>query len=395
MPKTVVISVVLALSACGVALSTASAAAAPSGKARLTLTTHSRVMKSLRAQGVNVRAVAPARGDRTRLTFPLAGVEDGPALTLVYRGGLRLTNGPRSAVVRGFRVTLGRRAALSVRLGRLRAKGLAFASGRPAVNRERGTARLLGVRLGLTRKGALAVRRELGLQRLPAGTLARASFRAGFEGRPETPAPTQPGPTPQPAPAPEPAPPALSTTVWESSHLPGCSSCDLKSFIKYILGGPPGSGVGASVTPAGGADWLHPQRHPARDFDYTLPAVSSSTAGGVTTVEHTGEIRYHKPQHFLDNRIRNLEFEIPSVGTAGRVLADGQHTARFDPSQAPVPYADEHVMNLDLSGVTPTPVPGGLVYREVPATVAETGQDELGYETGRPWGRFTITVPVR
>ncbi len=399
-----------AVAALATALWPAGASAAPSGRTQVDLASAGKVVKSLRAQGVRLGALAPAKLSGSRLVLPLARVKAGSPVALAHGGGLRLRRGRRAATLRGFTIRVGRNAAVSTRLGAARRPLLRIAAGtgRPAVDRERGTAVLSGARLLLTRRGARALARALGLERLPAGLLGRASLSARFPGRagePDSRPPAEPGPPAQPSPAPDPspspAPPqsspaATGHTEWEASHLQG--SNDLKSFINYILGGPPGSGVGASVTPSQGAEAIHPEGDPNRRFDYRLPVVSSSTSAGVTNVTHTGQIRYHKPQHGIDDQIRNLTFELPATGT-GRVLADGQSGSWLGPAgPAPMPmaYSRKHVLDLALTGITPTVGNGTLTYEDVPATVAAGSpmEEQLGYEAGRPWGRFTITFPA-
>jgi hypothetical protein len=60
------------------------------------------------------------------------------------------------------------------------------------------------------------------------------------------------------------------------------------------------------------------------------------------------------------------------------------------------PYAEERVLDLDLTGIAPV-VDGGVTrWVHVPATIAATTNKVGGgqYPAGARWGSFTIAVPA-
>jgi hypothetical protein len=95
---------------------------------------------------------------------------------------------------------------------------------------------------------------------------------------------------------------------------------------------------------------------------------------------------------WVDNRVYDPVIELD--GAAGRLLASGQYGNRSDPTAPAVTYADEHLLDLDLTGIAPETDGTTRTWRHVPAVVSADGEDELGYPPGRPWGFFTITVPA-
>lgn len=224
--------------AAGVALALAAAclaaalAAAPAGAASgaTTLRLDGPAAKALRAAGVRVAPVRPARGGARRVVLPLAAGLAGTAATLLrQRGAIALTaprrggdeasarrgggggkagarrgggeastrrgaeadarrgsgggaarsGAGRRVVLRDLRLLLGRRSQLDAKLGGRRIHLFAvLPGGRRQVRPARGSANLAGLRLKLTPAAARALASRLGLSRLAPGRFATLSARA-------------------------------------------------------------------------------------------------------------------------------------------------------------------------------------------------------------------------
>lgn len=396
---------------CGALMATSLAAtavptagAAVSGETNLTVVSKGKASKSLRSQGVSTRAIRPATLRRGRLTVPAVRLASGRRTTVTHRGGLLLRRGKQRVGFRALQVRIGERRTVVARAGRRRITLFTIRRGRLTA-RSSDTVRLAGGTAVITRKAARLIKGRLRLRRLPVGALGRSGLSARSDdlpaqgdqpGRPGQPAPSDP---PRPAPDP-PAPggetpigPATGSSDWVGSTLPEGQQ-SLKSWINYILRGPPGSGFGASVEPSEGAGRIAA----GNDYDYRLPVVGAAVSStGERIVQHSGRIRYHKPQHGIDNQIANLRMVIAPDGRSGRVLADGQYQEGGGigtPGTGSLTYRRQHVLDLDLTGVTPQRgTDGSVTYQNVPAKVSPEGaEDEIPYVAGTPWGSFTITA---
>ncbi len=355
---------------------------------------------SLRAQDVRLRATKPASLHGRRLVLPVAATaaNAGAGAPIPHAGGLRLTRAKRTATLSALRVTPGPPATVTARVG-----------GR--------TVRVFTIRAGkvaLTNAGASALRRALGLRRLKAGSFgATATTFAAPSTSPAEPA-APPAPSEPPAPpaveAPAPAPPAPSSptpggggvtqpvdppadpdpillpTDWTASGLEG--SLDMKSWINYVLRG------GGTVTASDGATRIAADN--PHDFRFETTAVAVDAATGVTTIDLRGTIAYAYPAHNIDQRMSNPTIEIAADGQSARVIADGQYSVWANPDAPPIPFTRVHVVDLDLSAVTPTLSADGRTrtWTDVPATIAEGAGEEMVYGPGSNWGHLTFSVPV-
>lgn len=150
--------------------------------ASTTLTLRGAAVSSLRAQGVKLSAVAPARLRGSKLTL---GARSATRAAVELEGGLRLRKGSRSLTVRGWRAALGARPALTALVGGkrrmlLRVQGSVTTSGDAIA--------LKGARLTLTSTGASAIKRALELRRLRSGTFGRVTLSERVAATPTTPA---------------------------------------------------------------------------------------------------------------------------------------------------------------------------------------------------------------
>lgn len=331
---------------------------------------------SLASAGVKTAAVWPAKLSRSgALTLPITQVTPGPTTVVRHEGAIRLARGTRKVTLTSVQLHVGAQTRISALLG----------GRRTTVFTVRGSS------LSVTRAAARRLRSALRLRTLPTRA-GRATMTA-----PSTSAPSTSAPVPAPAPAPAPAAPApapapgeipVSTagTQWISSTLPGSS--DHKSWINYVTNA---AWISGSVTPLDGAARIAV----GNKYDYTLTPTTVSRALGVTTLNHRGKLQYRVPLHSIDQSIQNLTFRITPLTGSGEVIADGQANDRDFIGAPPVPFLRTKVLDLRLAGIVPAVAPNGdVTYANVPATIAEGAEEEVGYEAGRPWGSFTFTIPA-
>ncbi|HWT94348.1 MAG TPA: HtaA domain-containing protein, partial [Solirubrobacteraceae bacterium] len=205
----------------------------------------------------------------------------------------------------------------------------------------------------------------------------------GQPGNPDTPTEPEPPIVPDP---PDPVTPATGQTSWFSSTIAEDGSH--RSFIRYITNTFMCPGNVGTVTLSGGIATAPAPADPT--YDFLVDQVSATS----TTLQHRGRIRYQMACHGINQWVENLEFTDLDEDT-GRVLADGSHGDRNNPSAPDVLYTDEHLLNLDLKNATKTVTAEGTRYDNVKSTVAAGAQDELGseYPAGSEWGVFSFTLP--
>ncbi len=102
------------------------------------------------------------------------------------------------------------------------------------------------------------------------------------------------------------------------------------------------------------------------------------------------------PAHGIEESIGDFRIEID--GLSGQVFADGTSNPRESTvcPGAAQPYSDQHVLDLDFTGITPTTTDGVTRWVHVPARIA-AGATVVGggvYGDGAAWGEFTIAVPA-
>ncbi len=379
-------------------LTAALAIAAPAAAADPARTGDAAVLKLKPLRGVTVQAVAPATRGRAGLRLPARTVTVAGGVGRVELGGaLRFRSGRRTATVRALRLTASRTSStLSGKLGRSRVT-LFSARGRPEL--VSGVA-LTGARTALTRAAAARLKRALKLKRKPStfalGTLAVTAASATPPPVPApvviTPAAPAATPTPTPAPACDvrfTATPAGSVD-WFACDLPGAN--DLKSWTDYVQRPfPPACAAGTGTVVATG-DATRIDTAPANDPRFPNVAAERHPAGSAP-IRLRGTVTYTQPAHGIEETISGLVIKIAAGGETGEVFADGSSNGgggRACGTPA-TPYTGEHVLDLDLRGVTPTP--SGWV--RVPAvTVADPNWIGGSNYAGRPWGSFTIALPA-
>ncbi|MDA0142416.1 hypothetical protein [Solirubrobacter deserti] len=141
----------------------------PLASGSTTLKLDAGVARTLSANGVSVRPIAPARGG---VSFPITGGSvDGAAGTIEHSGGLRFSAGGRSLSARSFRIKLARNSTLSARVGKARVTLLRVDTSRARVTRAGLDTRITRVRVALTGAAARALNT----------TFNTHLFRAGLE----------------------------------------------------------------------------------------------------------------------------------------------------------------------------------------------------------------------
>jgi hypothetical protein len=359
-------------------------------------------------RGVTVRPVAPATSGRPGLRLPAKTVAvRGGVATVELSGALRFRSGRRGATATALRLTASATSsALSAKLGRSRVT-LFAARGRPTLGAS--SVALTGARAALAPAAATRLKRALRLKRAPsARAVGRLTLTAGAVTPPAAPAPVvitpaAAAPAPTATPAPPPAAPRCAdrfaatpagSTDWFACDLPGQN--DLKSWTDYIQGPWPSACDlgGGSVTASGGAQRVVP----AAAYDHRFPADAERHPDGSATIRLQGTVAYRLPAHGIEESIGAFVIEVAADGRSGQVFADGRSNdgGGMTCDSTPAAYADEHVLDLDFSGVAPVTSGGVTRWIHVPATTV-AGEKWIGGSpryAGRPWGSFTIALPA-
>src|SRR3954470_15460179 len=280
-----------------------------------------------KADGITLRAVAPARKLTRTLQLPVTKAVVGDGATVELGGTLRFSARRRAVDVKALSLGVGASSvAISGRVGTARLRLFTLTLKRPATLRDGGIS-LTGARVALTKAAATKLKAKLKLRRTPsAKTLG--TFQLTWAPHDETPAPivTTPAATPAPAPTPVPAaacPDFAATPAgsvdWFGCDLPGAR--DLHSWTDYVqrpFPPVPCTGPSGSVTASGGATRIDSA------YDHRFPIASVDESAGTTTIRLQGEIAYAMPVHGIDEAIGGMEIVLN--GSRGEVYADGHYT---------------------------------------------------------------------
>ncbi len=174
-------SLLLALAALAL-LAPASASAASAGSTQIDL--GGRASKSLRSQGVVLKAKHPARIVDGVLRLPVStGIVTSTAY-LNQRGGLvvrrKLKGRWRSLTISELQLRIGARSSVVGSVGRTRLTvfTLAAPASTPSLNARNGSVSLRGASVTLTRKAGTAIKRALKLRKRPGGRFGTATVEA-------------------------------------------------------------------------------------------------------------------------------------------------------------------------------------------------------------------------
>ena len=139
-----------------------------------TIELHGQAVKSLRAQGVAIRALGSRRAPARVVLRVRSGLVSETAL-VNHRGGLvlsrRVAGRRRSVSMRGLQIRLGRRSEIVGQIGTSRFRLFTVKAPAPTLSLDAsaGSASLRGGSLSLTRRAGALIKRRLGLRRLPRG----------------------------------------------------------------------------------------------------------------------------------------------------------------------------------------------------------------------------------
>ncbi|HEU4737520.1 MAG TPA: HtaA domain-containing protein [Solirubrobacterales bacterium] len=391
----------VALAAAVVLTAAVAPAAAAPGQAVLEI--DGPAAKALRAEGVKISPLGAAKGDVRRIVLPVrTGLVGSTATVLRFGGGISLRKGKRAARLSDLRLTLGRRSGLAGKLAG-DATGLfrVLEGGQRQVDPARGSARLSGLRLRLTRRAARALAGKLGLERRPAGVFGTLS--ATDEDLPQA-APVPPkseekstgcqlpstaGPAPE-----EPLP--VATRPPGAVDVTGASlTWSVRdSFIRYI-----NTGEGTSVS--GGATAAAPEVRAGSSLPLTYAFVFPFSSGwhdaganpadpvdDRAAIYFNGGVRFLYSAHEIDLRTSAPEIE----------LGGGSSRAIFSVGEGEAPAERQVIVNLDLSRAASVQQSGGTItYDRVPGAIpAGTATSTFAgfYAPGTDFGCFTVSYSV-
>jgi hypothetical protein len=357
---------------------------------------------AFKADGITLRAVAPARRLQRVVQLPVTNAAVGTGATVELGGTLRFSARRNAVDVKALSLSVSASSVtISGRTGTSRLKLFTLALKRPATLRDGGIS-LAGARVALTKAAATKLKAKLRLRRTPS-TKALGTFGVNWAPHhDETPAPapivTTPAATPTPTPTPAAGCPDFAATPansvdWFACDLPG--ALDLHSWTDYVqrpFAPVPCQGPQGTVTASGGAARIDSA------YDHRFPIASVDEAGATTTIQLNGQITYAMPVHGIDEAIGSLKIVL--TGDHGEVYADGRFKDTDMSAAActtpPTGYTGKHVLDLDLTGIQPVTAGGVKRWVHVPAkVVAGTGVIGGGQYDGRAWGAFTIAVAAR
>ena len=365
--------------------------------------------QALRAQGVRIGPIKPAKGGAGQISLPLAAGLAGSSTTLLrQRGGIALkSRDGRTARLTKLSLLLGRDSHLEATLGDREVEFKVLPGGVRKVDAAAGRVTLANLKLRLTPAGAKALAAGLGLKALPATRFATLSstvsgLTSGDSGSPGGGAPTGGGAPAQQAtscPLPSGAGPAAEGTPPVAIPPAGAvavASATIgwhvrESFIRYIA-------TGEGTTPTGGtiADppILLPGASAALSYDFHFPfangwldsgADPANPADDRAELNFSGGLRFLYSGHGIDLLTANPEIELN--GAASRAI--------FAVSENGGAAQRQVLVNLDLSRAGSITRNGNsYVYDRVPGAVpAGTAASTFAgfYAPGTDFGCFTVS----
>lgn len=362
--------------------------------------------KALRAAGVEVTAIAPAKRRGKRLTLPVSNISVGSAAMASLRGGLRFEVGEQVVRLRSLRLRLTTTAAtLSAKAGKRRVGVFKAAptNGKAKLDRAADSARLTGARLALTGKGAKLLRKRLGLGVLPAGGLGKLGVDAKREGGGSNgPGKGRPG-------GPGGGPPKSGPIYNEPSIMqrPG-SATDVSgiaitwyprdSWVRYVA-----SGVGAQdgFFATGGATKGAPTNtasHPCSDvaypgsgefdfrYDYAPKSGWYDPVSGKAALYGQGTVRFRWQSHTIDLAASDPEIELAGDDSRAIFRFDGEDGTTYDGQRAVL-------VELDQTGQPTSSGGGTFTYTAMRGALTADGESIFGgfYPTGDGFGCVSVS----
>jgi Htaa len=380
-----------------------------------TLATGGPAAEALRASGVRIAPLKPARGGSRRVLLPVAAGLAGAKTTLLrHRGGIVLqVPGGKALRLTDLRLVLGKRSRLSAKLGGREIDAFKLLGGERDIDPTAGTVELVGSRLKLTRAGASAI--AAGLK--PKGGQARNSRRPaavvkpGFFGALSvqasgltagSSAPAGAAPPAQKSsgcPLPSGAGPAPAQPPPVATRPPGAvdvigATIDWhvrESFIRYVS-----TGEGTSPLDGASADppVLLPGASSALSYTFHFPFVAGWHDGGANpsdpaddraALQFGGGVRFLYSEHWIDLVTAKPEIEI--AGPDSRAI--------FAISESGGAAERQVLVNLDLSKAATIAASGNtLTYERVPGAIPSGTASSVFagfYAPGTEFGCFTVS----
>lgn len=320
----------LALTVALLALALPAGAQAADGSTTIAL--RGAALQSLHAQGVAVRAGAPAQLVKGKLRLPVRGGVVESTATINLGGSLRLRRGHRTLVAQRLQARLGRTVRIVATMGGTRLT-LFTANRRPSLNAAAGTASIAGSPLTLTRNAGKVIKRKLRLRRAPRGRAGVVTVDALIKAPSSAQGPAVQGTTPTPGSGGQPQsgvisdePPLLARPATAVPVSGNVIWTVRDSWVRYIAAGNGSSPLGAAVP----ALPIPPEQHacpdspasaPALVYSYTMPLASGwhDPVSGQTALYTSGGVRFLYATHGIDLEVSDLEIELN--GAASRVIA--------------------------------------------------------------------------
>lgn len=355
----------------GAASATASAEA--EGAAVLTVGKRVAAARGLRAAGVRITRVSPARVRGTRFTFgpKSAAVRSSSVGAVRLRGGLRFRAGRRSVALTDLRVSLrSRQGRISARVAGRRMTVFTFATGskRLTLRSDPPAVQLSSTYASLTRSAARVVARRLGRRGVVPGRLGKLKIDvAEVTGQPEA----KPGEPPFLA-RPRSAVAAHDVAIYWHVR---------ESFVRYV------SGFGGSIAASGGATAGSPSGTPPLVYDYRFSEATDRSwhdpSSDTTALYGSGTVRFRVSAHGIDLAVSDPEVELNGADSRVifRVAEGGNEGSR------------QVVMKLGLVPKATGP-DGSVTYEMLPGSIPEGEASSFFggfYQPGDPFGWMTVT----
>lgn len=355
--------------------------------------------KSLSGQGVKATAVSPAKRGKTSLSLPASSLTTGKVTTVAHRGGIRLRvrrkGKTRTVTLTSVSLRVGSSSSVRAKVRGRTVTLFSVKAGSSArtVDASAGRASVKSSKLVLTKTGAAALRRALGLRKLPAsqvGTLRSSVSRSG--------APSAPGgsggsggstggsgggggggPVCRTVSAAG-GPTAPTRPAGALDVVAGRLTWTIReSFVRYINVGEGLSALAPATLGAPVGGLVYDVTFPLRDgwYDPSTKQLALRFDGTVCAF-YTG--------HTIELRVSAPELEI---GPNERVVAQAANET------GGAPAARVNLANLSVAGRSEdTRAGAGPTYRirGIPATVAAGGSDYFGgfYPAGQDIGKFSV-----
>lgn len=399
--RTILVAAVLAIA---IAVAPSGASAAPANSATLTIAGKGRAAEALRAAGVKIAAIAPARRRGKRVTLPVSTLTVGSAAKARLRGGLRFGAGRRRVRLRALRLDLATSSAtLSAKAGKRRIAMFAATPSRSKakLDPDADSAKLAGARLSLTRKGAALLRKRLGLGSLRAGPLGKLGVdaRRPYGGGPGSGKPGGPGGGP-PKSGPIYDEPPIMQRPGSAVDVTGIAIAwyPRDSWVRYVDSGTgPDDGFFATGGATKGAP-MSTASHPCSDvaypgsgqfdyrYDYAPKGGWYDPVSGKAALYGQGTVRFRWESHTIDLAASDPEIELAGDDSRAIFRFDGEDGTTYDGQRAVL-------VELDQTGQPTSSGGGTFAYTAMRGALTADGESIFGgfYPAGDGFGCVSVS----